>query len=445
MARIAEAATFAGGEKPDRQGKQAQRQGKVQHQALGPQQIHQTTGQGRADGGAYAVEQQQPARCFQHFGWVNQVIGMRHAQAIDRKHQRAKTHAQHQQEVLKLPRQIETQKRQDTGSHTHPEQDPAPVVAVRQMANRPLERGATQNGDGHKRGGTPIAETYAVPKDIAQAEEGAVDKPRAHGRQRPDGRDRKQAAHAQRRGFGLNRLGNRGHGGGHQRKRKQNRRESKGYKAEAVTHQNQPLPQRHRYAADGHVRGKHLAPVVAAGHHIEPALDHHVQAHDTQPRGEAQTAPEPRVGPQRMQHGQGRRHGGQHGKGADIAHPFDQTRTGITAVDKTGEIGRHHHAGDQAGELRGTGLRADGHAQQGDAHHQHRHAAEQRGQRPEQGVQEYVREMVDVFDDGATRMRRHLCALRPERGAVRQRRATLARAWARRRRRPGHPPRRREL
>ena len=130
MARVAEGAAFAGGEKPDCERQQAQHQGKVQHQALGPQHIHQATGQGRADGGADAVEQQQPARGFQHFGGVNQVIGMRHTQTVDRKHQRAKRHAQYEQEVFKLARQIEAQKREGTGTHTHPEQNPAPVVAV---------------------------------------------------------------------------------------------------------------------------------------------------------------------------------------------------------------------------------------------------------------------------------------------------------------------------
>ena len=104
--------------------------GKVKHQALRTQQVHETAAKRWPQSGTDAVQQQQPAGDFKHPVRVDQVVHMGYAQAINREHQAAVQSAQHNQPVFILARQVKTCSGHDGTHRANPKQDPAPVASV---------------------------------------------------------------------------------------------------------------------------------------------------------------------------------------------------------------------------------------------------------------------------------------------------------------------------
>ena len=222
---------------------------------------------------------------------------------------------------------------------------------------------------------------------MAQAEECATQQARADGSDHANRRNGKQLEQPQFGRLGGLRLLHRRQGQRQQGKGKQDGDQRKGDKPKAVAHQDQPLANRQRDAADRHVGRKHLAALVALRHHIEPAFHHDVEPDDADAAGEAQPGPKPGVQPECVQDRQrrgDRRHGG---KGPDVPDPADDGRARVGAVDKAGEVGRHHQPGHQPRKFGRTGLGPNGRKQQAGAHHQQADATQQRGQWQQQCVQ----------------------------------------------------------
>jgi hypothetical protein len=266
----------------------------------------------------------------------------------------------------------------------------APVVPVGEMAHRPLERGAAQDGRSHEGGDAGIAEAHAGAEHMAQAQQRTAEHARDQRAQGADGRDREQLDQAELGRLGDLRLIDRRERDRQQREREQHRYQHEGHEAVAVTDQDQPLPDRQRDHVDDQVDGEHLAPLVGRRHHVEPALDHQVQADQAQAGDEPQHPPEQGVDPQGVQQRQRGRHRRHGREGADESDLADDVRAGIGAVDRTGKIGRHHQSGHQAGEVGGRCLRADGGEHQAGTHDQQAHAAEQGGQRNQQFSQDLL-------------------------------------------------------
>ena len=249
------------------------------------------------------------------------------------------------------------------------------------MAHGPLKQRPAEQGRPHETGHVGIAQTRPLRKGRAHTEKGTGEHAgcgHAHDAQR---RDLKQAAQTEaRRGFDIGFV-LRAQGDGQQRNRKHNGHQGEGNETHFVADQNQPLPHRTGHRAHDHVGTKHLATVLARCGRVQPTLNDHVHADDTQAGQQTQTTPKPRVDPHGVQDGHRRGHGGQGGKGPDVADAANQPRGRIRAHQEADVIRRHHQTQRHTGEVGQVCADAHHREQQADPDHDQGHRRQQRRQR----------------------------------------------------------------
>ncbi len=171
---------------PGQHGQRRQHQCEIQHQRFRTEQIHQAAGQRRADRGADAVEQQQAAGDLQHPGTVDQIVHMRHADAVHRECQTTENDTQADQRVLVVPCQQPGDGGHSCAGKRHHEQHPAPVVPVREMAHRPLKHRTTQDSGRHEGGNAVFAEAHTGAEHMAQAQQRTAEHARDQGANHTD-------------------------------------------------------------------------------------------------------------------------------------------------------------------------------------------------------------------------------------------------------------------